>query len=281
MKKFLSLLLLSFILSGFAQSKDKIKGNRKVLTRVYEVPSFHKLEANGDLRIKIEKTPDTVKIQLRADENLQDVLGYSVHDGVLHLGITKEIVRKKAFEITLFVNENFDELSLSEYAKVKNENLLKLKKLHMELKDRAQADLYLKVKDTVGADISGNALWKGEVHARAIRIHTYGSGEVQAHLFAKNLKAVMTGHGKIYMRGSIRNLELKAKDKAHFNAKKGDITKDVNVMAKDKSTIYLHGKGAGNVVIFLSGKSELHLSGDFAEFALKKFRNQATLFRDE
>ncbi len=281
MKKIAFFLVFLSMSVVFAQSKSKIKGNRKVLTRVYEVPSFHQLEVGDDLRVKIEKTPDTVKIQLRADENLQDVLGYSVSDGVLHIGVTKEIVRKKAFEITVFVNENFDGLVLSDYAKVKNEDLLKLKKLHLELKDRAQADLYLKVKDSVGADIADNALWEGEVHAQDIRLHTEGSGEVQATLFAKNLQAYMNEHGKIYMRGSIKNLVLRARDKSHFNAKKGDVTKGAKVDAADKSTVYLHGKGAGSVLMFLSGKAELHLGGDFSKFELKKFQDEAALYREK
>ncbi len=280
-KAFLFALTLLFVSAGFGQKLEKIKGNRKVLIRVYTVPSFKRLSFGGDLRVKIKETPDTVKIQLRADENLQDVLGYSVHDGVLHLGVNKQIIRKKAFEITVFVNKSFEGLMLKDYARVEMDDKLNADAFYLQLADRARADLSLKVQDTMSVNLMNDSQLRGDLEAKKMYVHSTDNAKVNATFFVKKLKLQADRRAKFDLKGGIKNADLDLSGKANFYAYKTDFSHRVTIYGKKKSTAYLHAKNLEKLEINLTDSAALHVSGKVKKYDLKTFEDSAEIYHEK
>jgi len=280
-KAFVLALTLLFVSAGFGQKLEKIKGNRKVLTRVYTVPSFKRLSFGGDLRVKIKETPDTVKIQLRADENLQDVLGYSVHDGVLHLGVNKQIIRKKAFEITVFVNKSFEGLMLKDYARAEMDDKLNADAFYLQLADRARADLSLKVQDTMSVNLMNDSQLRGDLEAKKMYVHSTDNAKVNATFFVKKLKLQADRRAKFDLKGGIKNADLDLSGKANFYAYKTDFSHRVTIYGKKKSTAYLHAKNLEKLEINLTDSAALHVSGKVKKYDLNTFEDSAELYHEK
>ena len=90
-------LALVFCFQAFAQRKPKIKGNKKVVEVVEELPPFNAIELNDDLKIFLEKSSSEAFI-IKADDNLIDVLKFKVVDSTLIITSFYKIISKKKLD---------------------------------------------------------------------------------------------------------------------------------------------------------------------------------------
>ncbi|MEA1784591.1 DUF2807 domain-containing protein [Arenibacter sp. GZD96] len=82
------------------QRTPTIKGNRNVVTINENLPPFHTIELQSNLDIYIAESA-AHGYSLIADENLVDILKFSVEDGVLVISSYYKIKSKKKLEITI------------------------------------------------------------------------------------------------------------------------------------------------------------------------------------
>jgi len=281
MKKSLLLILLLLPLWGHAQDKEKIKGNHQVITRLYPVKAFTRLDAGEDLKILIKKTPDTTKIQLRADENLQDVLEWSVQDSILKLWLNKKIISKKKFEITLFVPLKFEGYTLHEYARVDSEDKLDFDHFLIVLHDRSKSAVDLKIKDSLRMELYDDSSIKGDWEARKALFTARQDSEIKGILFAPFVSIDMDKGADVKLEGNVHDLEGLIGGKAELNAYKLEITQNATLHLKDKGTARLTGKKANRLTMQLEGSSSLYVKGEFKKYDLVKFEGNSALYHKE
>ena len=276
-------LLLIFFLAALtgvtAQKKEKIKGNREVVTKIYTLKPFHAIELGEDLHVLIKPAIDTVALELRADENLHEVLEWHVSEGVLYLNTTKEIIKKKAFDITLFVQKDLKGIKLFQSARVKTDGKLLFNSLTVETDEFAKADLALQLQDTLQLRMKGKS--KIELDAGA-PVHLYqmtDNARLKGVIDGKVLRFTADKSAQAELGGGMKEINVELVDKAEFNSGKLSAKKSALVRLADKTDAALKGEGAG-IEMHLSGKAHLHLSGDFKKYDLKTFTGNSSLTRE-
>jgi len=275
MKKVFILILAVISVSMTAQKKEKIKGNREVLIKKFDVPTFNTLEVGERFNIKLEKATDITRVVIEADDNLFDVIHYQVEDGVLKFYTSMEIVKKKRLRITVFVPEDFHQIKIKEKAKVFNEDELELKTIQIETADKSSAELNLTLKD----ELRINALGKSEIKLKAeaskgIFVLDEDS-ELEAKIDIKKLNLKVSNSAYAKLEGEVEELSLTATDKAEIKASELKV-KEANVKVKNKAEVHLNI--SNNIVLSLSGKSETYLYGS-PKIKLKSFNDNAVLYK--
>jgi len=275
MKKIFILILAVISVSMTAQKKEKIKGNREVLIKKFEVPTFNTLEVGERFNIKLEKAIDTTRVVIETDDNLFDVIHYQVEDGVLEFYTSMDIVKKKRLRITVFVPEDFHQIKIKEKAKVFNEDELVLKTLQLETGDKSSAELNLAVKDELRINALGKSEIKLEAEAPKATIVLDEDSQLEGKIDIKklDLKAFKSAYAKL--EGEVEELLLTAADKAEIKASEF-LVKEANVKVKNKAEVHLNI--SNNVVLSLSGKSETYLYGS-PKIKLKSFNDNAVLYK--
>jgi len=277
MKKILALMMFLSIMLAYGQKKSKIKGNREVITRIYTVPPFLRVETDEEIDITLKKAADTTQIQLRADENLHEVLKWDVNDGTLKLWLSKKIISKKKFEITLFVGEKFQGIILHNYAKVITDEKIRLERLYVELHDRARVDGGFTVRDTVGIRLTDNARLRADLEAASVYADLDKNATWEGVVFTKELQVNMRRSADLRLKGSVKDLKITGADRAKFSGQKLDIKNDADIRLTGKAVARIHGKGADRLRIQLDGSALLSVSGDFAHYEIKRFQGDASL----
>ena len=86
---------------SFAQKKEKIKGNKFIKVKQHQIADFNELSIGEKFEVFLLKG-DTPQIEIEADENLHDVILFSVTDnGVLNLKTTHQITSKKKLKLII------------------------------------------------------------------------------------------------------------------------------------------------------------------------------------
>ncbi len=277
MKKIIGLMMLLSITVAYGQKKGKIKGNREVITRIYTVPPFLRVETGEELTVTLKKAADTTQIQLRADENLHEVLKWDVNDGTLKLWLSKKIISKKKFEITLFVDDKFQGIILHNYAKVVTDEKIRLERLYVELHDRARVDGGFAVHDTVGFRLTDNSRLRTDLEAASVRAVLDKDATWEGTVFAKTLKVDMGRSADLRLKGSIKDLHIQGSERAEFNGRKLDVKNDADIRLTGKSVARIHGKSADRLSVQIDGSTLLNVSGDFGHYEIKRFQDDAVL----
>jgi len=279
MKKwFLILMILALPLTGTAQKKDKIKGNREVLTRVYTVAPFRYLEAGDNLRIVLKKASDTTQIQLKADENLHEVLKWEVTDGKLKIWLSKKIVSKKKFELTVFVPKDFEGLFLYDYARAETDEKLVFEKFYLEQHERSESNLALKIKDFIGIKLMDNSRAEQDLECKKLLVNAKQSGTLRGTLFADEAKIHLENSGKVKTSGRIKNLTLDLSGHAEYKGFKTHITQKAQVSITNKGQALVNGKKAGKILMHLVDSGILYIKGNFDTYKIETFKDNAAIF---
>jgi len=275
MKKIFILILAVISVTMTAQKKEKIKGNREVLIKKFEIPSFNSLEVGERFNIKLEKAIDTTRVVIEADDNLFDVIHYQVEEGVLKFYTSMEIVKKKRLRITVFVPEDFHQIKINEKAEVFNEDVLEFKALQIETGDKSSAELNLEIKDELAINTLGKSEIKLEAEAPKATFVLDEDSQLKGKIDIKNLDLKVFKSADAKLEGDVEQLSLTATDKAELKASDLSV-KEADVKVKNKSDVYLNI--SNNVVLSLSGKSKTYLYGS-SKIKLKSFNDNAILYK--
>jgi len=275
MKKTFLLFVALLSLTLHAQKKQKIKGNREVLIKKFTLPSFSALEVGEKFEIGLEKSSDTTRVVIETDDNLFDVIHFSVEDGVLRFSTSMEIVKKKRLKITLFVPEHFDQIRLIEKGKVYNEEELTFENMRIEAIQKGKADLRLRIRKTLAIEATDKAALEMEATTSEATIHLAESAELKAKMNAKTVEVVLDDHAYAKLEGDAKQMKLDAKSKSEFKGNNFAVTEAV-INVSDKATARI--KITGHVVLQLSGDSETYLYGS-PKINLKKFKDNAILYK--
>ena len=111
------IILILFSTLVFAQKKQKIKGDKEVVTTTITMEKgFNAIEIDDALEVNLTQGASNSYV-LTTDKNLQNVIKFSVNDSVLKIYTTDKITSSKKLEINLsFVN--LEHISIKNDAKV-------------------------------------------------------------------------------------------------------------------------------------------------------------------
>jgi len=275
MKKF-TLLFIVTILSfqGFSQRKPKIKGNKNVIEVREDLESFTAIELADDLDITIQKSSQE-GYELEVDDNLIDVLKFTVEDGILKISSFYNITSKRKLDITIFFQE-LNSISMLN-GKISMKDVISTDRLTVRTSGAARLELNA-TADII--DITMEEISSGDFNLASdslnlnlkdrIDVKLYTTGAKNSLYMYKNASAKVEGTADILMAKLYGNSSLKAS---------GLQSNEVLLIAEDSpdaeiralNTFQLSSKGAAKTKLY--GDAKITISDFLDTSRLEKEKN--------
>lgn len=275
MKKLFILLLAVAGMTVSAQKKQKIKGSREVLIKTFSLPHFTEIEIGERFEIGLSKTTDTTRVEIETDDNLFDVIKFSVEEGVLRFATTMEIIKKKRMKINVYIPDDFNKIRLIERGKVFTDEQLSLKSLRIEAVKKSEAELNLNIKDYLEVEASGKAELKLEGQVPEFYVHLTENASLEAQMETKKTEVSLDDHADCKLEGSSEKMIVKIQTKAHLKAA-GFKTQNIILNNKDRASAEINV--SGELELNLSGESQTYIYGK-PQINLKLFKDNAAVFK--
>ncbi len=275
MKKILFTLMALISVVSFSQKKEKIKGNKEVLIKKFTIPNFSALEVGEKFEVAIQKSTDTTRVVIETDDNLFDVIHFSVENDVLKFATSKEIVKKKRLKITVFVSEKLNTINLSQKGRVYNEDEMSFDNLIINALGKSEVDLNLQIKNNLNIEATDKAEVVVNGNAKTAKIHIAESAEVKGDFSTSDIDIVADDHGYTKIEGAAKHMKLTVNKKAEVKYRNFKVT-DAAISAYDKAGLEINV--SNNLLLQLSGTSSTELYGN-PKINLKRFKDNATLYK--
>lgn len=272
MKKLTLLLLVSIIsMASFSQKKEKIKGDKNVVTvnKGFE-KGFTSIEIADNLKVKL--TNSLINgYTLTADNNLHDDIIFTVSEGLLKIYTTSNIVSSKKLDITLSLN-NLEHIYLKDDAELKSEKTFDSNAITIDAQNSSKFDLELKSKQ-VSIKMNSGAKGKLKLRADELVIALSDKANLEANINMNVTNASLANNAKLRLDGSSDKALFNLIDSSELDAKrmkastvdvsttKGsevhiDARKNLSIDARDKSKVFIYSEPRIDIKKF-TDKAEL------------------------
>jgi len=259
---------------SFAQKKEKIKGNKFIKVKQHQIADFSELSLNENFEVFLLKG-ETPQIEIETDENLHEVILFSVSDnGILSLKTTHQITSKKKLNIRITVTNSFNSLILSDKAIVNSLIDLDVKKMIITAKGNSKIYLTLKTDEF---KFTADKHTKTELNLTTKKgvIQLSESANLEALINAEELKVDLYQKANAKIEGEVNDLNLRIDNASNYKGRKLTATNAVIVTEGSadcdievKETLLLEASGSSKVNIYNTPKIEL-----------KKFEDSASIFK--
>jgi len=251
------IITMSLITSCAAQKKEKISGDRDVISVTHTIDqAFNGISVENDFEVKIKQSQRNSYI-LTADKNLVDIVTFKVRDSILYIETSRRITSSKRLEIYLNI-EKIDKIELKNDVELKSDGQLESDDMTITGYDNSEFNLDVQTKN-LGINLHGKASGALEGVTENLNVFMNDRTDLEAELKTIQSTINLQKHAEFYIEGigenAVINLaadaEFKAKD---FNIETAEITlventeadlkvsKTLTVFAKDKSVLNSYGK---------------------------------------
>jgi hypothetical protein len=272
----LKLLIITLLIGtfGFAQKKEKIKGNKFIKVKQHQIAAFHELNLNDRFEVFLLKGVVPL-IEIEADENLHDVILFSVsEDGVLSLQTTHQITSKKKLNIRITVTDQFNSILTSEKAEVNSLIDLDLKSMTIVAKDNSKVYLTLKADDFI---LTADKHSKVELNLNTKKstLTLSESTDLEALINTDELKIDLYQKANAKIEGDVKSLQLRADNASNYHGEKLTAN-NATVVAEGSSDCDLDVKN--NLTLEASGSTKINIYNN-PKIELKRFEDSAAIYK--
>ncbi len=272
---FFVIALFSCIIS-FAQVKlEKIKGSKIVTVTTKDLELFENVEIEEFLDVYFVKA-DKTSIEIEADDNLHDIISYSILGNTLKVTALKEPTGEKKLAIRINYNDSLKSIVARHESKInaladislenitiknfdKSQSFLNVRSTNFTLimTDKSKAEINVKADKTV-VELSKDAKVKGLIASPETKIDLYQKADAQ-------------------IEGDAQIAKIRLDNNANLMAKKFTV-KDMELIAESYTKCSVNAQKS--IEISASGKTEIDLLGE-PKVDLKVFTNSAILSKKE
>ncbi|TBW28922.1 GIN domain-containing protein [Gramella sp. KN1008] len=274
MIKKLPFLILLILFS--CQAQEKVKGSRNVKTEEYNLTPFHSIQISGDFEVGILKGSRPM-MEIRADDNLHDLIQSEVVGGVLYIKPVREFSRTKSQEIRITFSDTLRNIQISDKVELESLEDLFVQDFQLKTRDNSKAFITLTARNfnLIHGDDSRAEL---NVTATEVYYQLNQSSRIEALVNAPLFKVDIYEKANARIDGDIEEFELRADQSAEFDGEnlacvnavvlaEGDSENKVNVI----ENLQLRAKGNSETEIFNTPNIELLEFTDEAVIAKKEF----------
>lgn len=274
MIKKLPILLLIILCS--CQAQQKVKGSRNVKTEQYNLTPFHSIQVAGEFEVGILKGGRPL-MEIKADDNLHDLIQTEVIDGVLFIKPIKDFSRTKTQEISITFSDSLRNIKISDKVEIQSLQDLYMQDFQLETRDDSKAFLTLTAKNF--SLINGDdAVAELNVTAQDVYFQLNQSSKVESLVNSPVFKVDIYEKALARIDGDIQEFELRADQSAKFDGEnltclnaivlaQGDSENKVNVTEK----LEIRANGRSETEIFSNPQIDLIEFKDEAVIAKKEF----------
>lgn len=276
--KLFSLALIT-LFSTSILAQEKIKGNKNVTTIETEVNSFNKIVIGEKFKISFMKD-DVASVEIKTDENLHDVIQFSVADSVLKFKSLKRITSRRAMEITVRYTDVLKEIELNDNAELNSVNTVDNIGIVLKINDNASANLNFKnysFKLVNNNDSKFSAKSRLNIESKLVDLELNESSRTEALINCDSLQVNMYQRAVAKIEGDVDVMKVNTINSTNFAGKNLTVTK-CEVITEDTSDFSI--QVIDDIIIESSGTSEIYLYGN-PEIKLNKFSDSAKLHKKE
>lgn len=270
------LLLLAFLAGPgvLAQRKPKIKGNRQVTEVSQSLPPFKYIRLTDDLEVVLQRR-EAEGYLLEVDENLVDILRLEVQDSTLHISSFYDITRKKALNITVYINELVTADVTAGMLITEEELALEL--FTLRLSEAARARMRLRA-DVMTLHMDDNSSADLNVEADSLSVQMLARTDATLYSVNQDMGVLLQDNASINLEGITEIMEATVSGNAGLKASKMEADQvkavldvaatarlralsEVELDASGQSRTYIYGEPAIRITGFRD-RSELHKEVD-------------------
>ena len=269
MKKQLFLLLFIPFLS-FSQKAEKIRGNKDVTIKETKVDSFSTINIGGKFKINlIEGEP---KVKIETDDNLHEVIEFSVNDAVLSFGINKRIISKKTLNITVYYPDILNSIETSNDAELNSLSTLSLENLILNTGGSSKVNLDIKTS-TFNFTNHNKSRAQLNVIADSSIVILKENSKLKGTLKSPHVNVSMIDRASSSANFESDSLNLNISNRASFISK-DLISKNCIVTTQENSKATINV--SNELTITANGNSTIYIYND-PKIIIKDFTDTATL----
>lgn len=272
---FFVIALFSCIISLAQVKLEKIKGSKIVTVTTKDLELFENVEIEEFLDVYFVKA-DKTSIEIEADDNLHDIISYSILGNTLKVTALKEPTGEKKLAIRINYNDSLKSIVARHESKInaladislenitiknfdKSQSFLNVRSTNFTLimTDKSKAEINVKADKTV-VELSKDAKVKGLIASPETKIDLYQKADAQ-------------------IEGDAQIAKIRLDNNANLMAKKFTV-KDMELIAESYTKCSVNAQKS--IEISASGKTEIDLLGE-PKVDLKVFTNSAILSKKE
>lgn len=257
-KATLFILLLTISAFTYAQKKPKIKGDKNVtiVTNVI-MEDFNAIEIDDALEVTINQSNEN-GYTVTADQNLQDVIQFSINDSILKIYTLNKITSSKKLEISLSAKV-VKHLILKNDAKIESQGRLNSDDvIYITAYNSSKFELDVKA-DNVFVTMQRNAGGKLRAISKNTTIIMNDRTDLKASVQADKTRVTLTKSAQLSLTGDSDFAAFNLKDSSELDARKMKVS-SADLYTSNSSDVYVYaGK---NLELYAQGKSNIYVYGD-------------------
>jgi len=271
MKKIVLILLMVMVALPSSVAQQKIMGDRNVTIKQTYVDDFHTLVVNGDFSIEIVYNSKP-SVNIETDDNLHDVIGFSVVDGVLTIVETIRITSRKKLSITINYSDALQHMEVRGEGELRSLTSMELNNATLITADNSRAYLNIRAK-SFNYKSSGKSKTRLNLTADSTKVEMSDNTKLDALINSNVVNFDMYLRSDAVIEGSASNSILRLDNSTNFNSPKFDV-KSVDAILEDNSDLTI--SSTESITIAASGNSEVYLYGS-PSITITKFEDTAKL----
>lgn len=267
------LLLTTSVLLG--QKKEKIKGSKIVTLSIKELENFQNIDVEDNLEVFLVKS-DKPSLEIEADDNLHDIINFTVLGNTLRLNSLKEVYGAKKFTVRVNYTDSLKLITAKHESKIHALADIELESITIKNYDKSRSYLNVKSKFFV---IMLNDKSEAELNIKAEKtaIEVSKDAELKALIASPETKIDLYQKGKAEIEGDTSYAKIRLDNSSTLIAKKfAIVNSDITIESYSKASVNVTKK----VTIEASGKTEIELYGE-PKIEIVKFTNNTTLYKKE
>lgn len=280
MLKRASMLIALFIVTfGYAQKKEKIKGNKLVTTQETMINSFNRIVVGEKFEISLIEG-DEASVEIETDDNLHEVIKFNVADSTLYFETTRRITSKKELNIKVTYTNTLKQIETKDNGEVSS--LTSINNDEMTLVHEGSSRAFLNIKAPKFKLInSDRAKLKLNVTSKLATLELNDNSKVEALFETDSMQVDLYQRANADIEGYAVNLNVNADNSSTFTGKNLTAT-DCSVIAGLNADVYvqvtdilsIEATGGSEVYVYEEPKINLNKFSDTAKLHKKELKSQ-------
>lgn len=256
MNNSLIILLLSFLISSvsIAQTAEKVKGNRNVVTQQTNINSYHTIALDEDFEVEIifNKNPS---VEIETDENLHEYIAFQVRDSILTFNKTAKITSKKKLNIKVTYDDFLRHIETTDDAEITSLTTMDLENASLKTKGSSKAGLTIQ---SANFSFEGDDKSKVKLNltSKDCTINLSGNNKLEALINTSKFSATLYQRANAILEGSSIAATINLDNNSLFNGKNFTLN-TCSVICEISSDVHL--EVIENITIEASGSSSIYL----------------------
>lgn len=271
----LTLVTTLLFVSAYGQKKEKIKGDKNVTTKETKINSFNRIVVGEKFKIDlIEGTEASVFVE--TDDNLHDIINFSVADSTLYFDTSKRITSSKEMSIKVTFTKTLKQIETKENGEVSSLTSINLDDIVLVHSGTSKAFLNIKTSKFKLVN-SDKAKLKLNVTSKLATLELNENSKLEALFQTDSMQIDLYQRSSAKIEGNVDYLNIRADNSSNFAGKNYTAT-NCDIISDLNSDVYI--QVIENLSLEASGSSEIYIY-DNPKIIINKFIDTSKLHKKE